>query len=649
MSGGLIQLVAYGAQDVYLTGEPKFTHFRSMYRQHTNFAMETVKQIVTGGNASNGQLINVTLGRHGDLIGHTFVQLKPAAGVFKTSNNTVADSCWIAERAFSSIELQINGQTIDKHYAVWWRLYSELCLENHQKIDYDKMTSSPASYAESSVVYLPLLFFFNREPGLFLPLIALQYAEVKIIFECSPTYSSYFEGQPVIWSNYIFLDKLERAKFSTGTHEYLIDQVQYNNGEAMDSGINESAQQVTRLQLNHPIKYITWMYRTGLTPTNRNAHWNFTSNTANVNVTCNPLIFGSGSTHILPERFGVPFVVQGPPSMFSTDGDFSNVAPPATPIQTIVTSGTLSSASIITGTGLANILPGDVVAIGTNAGPININGATTALVNTLFFVRSINTGTGAVTLSPTWSPNMASTPSVIIAGAGTAAIAVYRMTGATSVLANTTASAAQGSQVTLASTQGILPGSVLLFSTSTTNGPQVATAYYVSSVLNATTVAVSTTWPTVTPTNFTNSPVAFAATVEVDVFSYFNVPVTSSMVESGLQYPGVEVGPLHKFQLLFNGKLRFSEQYGKYFNQVQPYYHFKGLPYPGIYAYSFALNPCDTQPSGTCNFSRIDIPQAQTWLKTMNTSSRNLVFNMCAVNYNILKISSGLGGIMFAN
>lgn len=649
MSGGLIQLVAYGAQDVYLTGEPKFTHFRSMYRQHTNFAMETVKQIVTGGNASNGQLINVTLGRHGDLIGHTFVQLKPALGVFKTSNNTVADSCWIAERAFSSIELQINGQTIDKHYAIWWRLYSELCLENHQKIDYDKMTSSPASYAESSVVYLPLLFFFNREPGLFLPLIALQYAEVKIIFECSPTYSSYFEGQPVIWSNYIFLDKLERDKFSTGTHEYLIDQVQYNNGEAMDSGINESAQQVSRLQLNHPIKYITWLYRTGLTPTNRNAHWNFTSNTANVNVTCNPLLFGSGSTHILPERFGVPFVAQGPQSMFSTDGDYSNVAPPATPIQTIVSTGTLSSTSFIAGTGFGNILPGDVVAIGTNAGPININGATTALVNTLFFVRSINTGTGAVTLSQTWSPNMSTTPSVTIAGTGTAAIVVYRMTGATSVLANTTATAAQGSQVTIASTQGILPGSILVFAVNTGSGPQAGTPYYVSSVLNATIVQVSTTWPTVTPANFTNTPVVFTTPIEVDVFSYFNVPVTSSMVESGLQYPGVEVGPLHKFQLLFNGKLRFSEQYGKYFNQVQPYYHFKGLPYPGIYAYSFALNPCDTQPSGTCNFSRIDIPQAQTWLKTMNTSSRNLVFNMCAVNYNILKISSGLGGIMFAN
>jgi hypothetical protein len=607
--------------------------------------METVKQIVTGGNASNGQLINVTLGRHGDLIGHTFVQLKPAAGVFKTSNNTVADSCWIAERAFASVELQINGQTIDKHYAVWWRLYSELCLDTHQKTEYDKMTSSPGSYAESSVVYLPLLFFFNREPGLFLPLIALQYAEVKIIFECSPTYSSYFESQPVVWSNYIFLDKLERNKFSTGTHEYLIDQVQYNNGESMNSGINESAQQVTRLQLNHPIKYLTWMYRTSVTPTNRNAHWNFTSNTANVNVTCNPLLFGSSSTHVLPERFGVPHVAQGPPSIFSTDGDYSNVAPPTTPILNVLGSTTTLASSNVLGS-FAGVAPGDVVAITTNTS-VTLNGATP--VHAIFFVRGVGAG-GACTLSPTWSSNMLSTSSVTFGGSGSATVSIYRMSNVSSVLTNTTATAAQGSQVTLASTQGILPGSILLFASNTTNGPQAGTAYYVSSVVNATTVRVSTTWPTVTPAGFTNTNGALVATtVDVEVFSYFNVPVTSSMVESGLQYPGVEVGPLHKFQLLFNGKFRFSEQYGKYFNEVQPYYHFKGLPYPGIYAYSFALNACDTQPSGTCNFSRIDVPQVQMWLKTMNTPSQNLVFNICAVNYNILKISSGLAGIMFAN
>ena len=645
MSGGLIQLVAYGAQDVYLTGDPKFTHFRSMYRQHTNFAMETIKQIVTGGNASNGQLLTVTLGRHGDLIGHTFVQLKPTSGLFKTSNNVVADTCWIAERAFHSIELQINGQRIDKHYSLWWRLYTELCMDTNEKVAYDKMTSSPGSYAESSVVYLPLLFFFNKDPGLFLPLIALQYSEVKLNFECSQVYNTYFEGQPAVWSNYVFLDQLERNKFATGTHEYLMEQVQYNNGEAVNAGINESAQQVSRLQLNHPVKYISWVYRTPPGPTNRNAHWNFSSNTANVNVTCNPLLFSTGTTHVLPERFGLPFIAQGGPSVFVNDGDYSNVSPPATPINTIVASTTLASSNVLGS--YTGVTAGDVVAITTNT-TVTLNGATP--VNALYFVRGINTGTGAISLSPNWSSNMASTPSVTFGGSASATVSIYRMSNVVSVPTNTTATGAQGSQVYLTSTQGITVGSTLLFSTSTTNGPQAGTAYYVTSIVNPTTVTVSTTWPTITAASFTNTNGALAAaTIGVVAFSYVNPPVTSALVESGLQTPGVEVGPLHEFQLLFNGKFRFTEQYGKYFNQVQPFYHFKGFPYPGIYAYSFALNPCDSQPSGTCNFSRIDIPQAQMWLKTMNTASQNLNFNIFAVNYNIFKISSGLAGLMFAN
>jgi hypothetical protein len=653
-AGALTQLVAYGAQDVYLTGEPKFTYFKSMYRQHSNFAMETIKQIVDG-SAVPGQTLTVTVGRHGDLVGETFIQLKPKSGLFRTSNNTNLDTCWIAERAFTSVELQINGQMVDKHYQTWWRIYSELFMDTEKKANYEKMISSSGVYSESSVVYLPLIFFFNKDPGQYLPLIALQMSEVKILLECSNDYSNYFESTPIIWSNYIFLDAQERNKFATNTLEYLIEQVQYNGGPSVDSGITETSQATTRLTFSHPVKALTWVFSTPLNPNNRNALWNFTSNCSNVNVTCNPLLFESGSTHVLPDHFGVPHVAQGPNSMFFTDCDYSDVAPPATPIQTIVAQG---SPATLTGTVTptitlstsANILPGDVVAIVANSA-LTINGVTgTALNHNLFVVRTFNATGGAVTLSQTWSPNMSTTPSVTISATGTATVAVYRMTGVTSVLANTSASVAQGQNVTLASTQGILPGSILLFSINTTSGPQAGTPYYVSSVLNATTVQVSTTWPTVTPANFTNASGALhAATIDVDVFSYFNVPVTNAMIEAGPPHLGVEVGPLHKFQILLNGKFRFTEQYGKYFNQVQPFHHFKGVPYPGIYSYSFALHPCELSPSGTCNFSRIDIPQAQYWLKTMSTPSNALQFKVFAISYNVFKIQSGLGGIMFSN
>jgi hypothetical protein len=106
------------------------------------------------------------------------------------------------------------------------------------------------------------------------------------------------------------------------------------------------------------------------------------------------------------------------------------------------------------------------------------------------------------------------------------------------------------------------------------------------------------------------------------------------------------VGPMSEFKLIMNGDDRFRAQSGKYFNQVQPYNHHSGNPYPGIYCYSFALKPEEHQPSGTCNFSRIDTVQASVKMKN-NVDTTSL--NMFAVNYNILRIEAGMGGLAFSN
>jgi hypothetical protein len=110
---------------------------------------------------------------------------------------------------------------------------------------------------------------------------------------------------------------------------------------------------------------------------------------------------------------------------------------------------------------------------------------------------------------------------------------------------------------------------------------------------------------------------------------------------------GQEVGPLHKFKIILNGTDRAYEQYGKWYNQYQPYQYHSGNPYPGIYMYSFALKPEELQPSGACNFSRIDMAQVAVSLKT--GMPPGLVQKMFAVNYNILRIASGMGGLAFAN
>ena len=109
----------------------------------------------------------------------------------------------------------------------------------------------------------------------------------------------------------------------------------------------------------------------------------------------------------------------------------------------------------------------------------------------------------------------------------------------------------------------------------------------------------------------------------------------------------VSYGPLAQFKLVINGQDRMKFQPGKYYNQMQPFSHHTGNPYPGIYCYSFALKPEQHQPSGTCNFSRVDNSQAVVQLKGGVAAGSFL--EMFAVNYNVLRIQSGMGGLAFSN
>ena len=208
MAGGLMQLVAYGAQDVYLTGNPKVTFFQAVYKRHTNFAMENIEQTVNGTAANSGR-VSVTIARNGDLVGDMYVELQSAAANTSTADGD--DACWVAERAIASAELSIGGQRIDKHYQRWWRLYSELYLDESKKANWAKMTTAKTG----NTVYLPLIFFFNRNPGLYLPLIALQYHEVRIDFDLTSTFSTYLSTSVFkVWANYVYLDTEERRRFA---------------------------------------------------------------------------------------------------------------------------------------------------------------------------------------------------------------------------------------------------------------------------------------------------------------------------------------------------------------------------------------------------------------------------------------------------
>lgn len=163
--GGLMQLVAYGAQDIYLTGSPQITFFKTVYRRHTNFAVEAIEQTFNG-SVGFGKKVSTTISRNGDLITDVILEI--------TMKKT-GDTAWPAEAVIDSVELEIGGQRIDKHYADWFRVYDSLFRKDEERAQYRRMTDFVDGESNGTVkrFYLPLVFYFNRAVGLSLPLIAL--------------------------------------------------------------------------------------------------------------------------------------------------------------------------------------------------------------------------------------------------------------------------------------------------------------------------------------------------------------------------------------------------------------------------------------------------------------------------------------------
>jgi len=261
MGGGLLQLVAYGAQDVYLTGNPQITFFKGAYRRHTNFAIEAIEQTFNG-NPGFGSRVTCQISRNGDLINRVYLQLN----LTNTTDNVYAK--YFGLRVINYVEIEIGGQRIDKHYSHWLYIWNELTLPISKQDGYMDMVGAYGGTVslESStksikpILYIPLEFWFCRNVGLALPLIALQYHEVKINinFEqetlcriSDATGSPSFNAS--LWVDYIFLDTDERRKFAQLSHEYLIEQLQFTGKEALSTN-NVKA----KLNFNHPCKELIW-------------------------------------------------------------------------------------------------------------------------------------------------------------------------------------------------------------------------------------------------------------------------------------------------------------------------------------------------------------------------------------------------------
>jgi hypothetical protein len=291
MGSGLLQLVAYGAQDVYLTGTPQITYFKTVYRRHTNFAIEAIEQTFQG-NADFGKKVTCTISRNGDLINRVYLQFQlPALSVGSVYPDLSAPAAvgWtnsVGHALIKWVTIEVGGQRIDTHYGDWLEVWNSLTQVSEKENGYNHMvgayyaTSSIPDTAKSSrIYYVPLMFWFCRNPGLSLPLIALQYHEVKINMEFRNAielivgvdadgvrdYSKNTQSirdnagvsliNAALWVDYIYLDTEERRRFAQMSHEYLIDQLQIGGPESIQI---DSISQKVRLNFNHPVKELIW-------------------------------------------------------------------------------------------------------------------------------------------------------------------------------------------------------------------------------------------------------------------------------------------------------------------------------------------------------------------------------------------------------
>lgn len=289
MGGGLLQLVAYGAQDAYITGNPHITFWKVLYKRHTNFAVEAMRVNFTG-TPTYGQRVVAVVNRNADLVWKTYVEVTLPDTRASATGKTY-DVLWTggAQRRLGylllqQIEVEIGGQIIDRHYGEWLYLWETLTADFDTATKLDTMlggrnpvvggtTSSAASCnGRPSVMYIPLQFWFNRNPGLALPLIALQYHEVRFNITMADATDLVTKGSwssvaqaaanlpalkdMAIYIDYVYLDVDERRRFAQESHEYLIDQVQYTGQQQLTTQSGR-----IDLTLNHPVKELVWVFQ----------------------------------------------------------------------------------------------------------------------------------------------------------------------------------------------------------------------------------------------------------------------------------------------------------------------------------------------------------------------------------------------------
>lgn len=290
--GGLLQLVAIGKQDVFLTGNPQMTWFKMVYRRYTQFAIES-QPMYFDGTADFGKRISCLVPRRGDLLSQVVLEVTLPAltiPVLDANGNPTRDSSGnpitapasyvnsVGHALIQEISIEVGEQEIDRQNGEWMEIWSSYVTTSDKRTGFYNMIGKVDGYSPPTLfgpqkLYIPLQFWFCKNPGMALPLIALQYHPIRINLTLRPLSQLFFSQdlttpncsllQPapasitdmMLWGDYIYLDVEERRRFVSNTHEYLIEQTQYTSIIPIAPGATSGS---LRMEFNHPIRELFW-------------------------------------------------------------------------------------------------------------------------------------------------------------------------------------------------------------------------------------------------------------------------------------------------------------------------------------------------------------------------------------------------------
>ena len=306
-TSALLQLVARGRQDVYLTGSPQFTFFKHVYRRYQPFSVESIP-IEWDGTQNWGQRLSCLIPRKAELLSQLFLEVDlPPLPQVNATPSSAEYIYWVNDIGHALIEdisIEIGEKEIDKHTGQWLQIWDELTLPSGQRDGYNEMIGHYDQYpplmsqvAKGLRLSIPFRFWFCRSVGAALPLIALQAHPIRLIMHLAPfqklwwSYNSFGPGYnpanpcptatPIaptriqLFGDYIYLDTDERRMFAAREHEYLITQLQIAPVQTIPPGQQHQHVNVP-LYFNHCCTEMIWVCQDS-TVLSSNQHYNFSS------------------------------------------------------------------------------------------------------------------------------------------------------------------------------------------------------------------------------------------------------------------------------------------------------------------------------------------------------------------------------------